>query len=612
MDGSGGHPQGCGNPVSAPSPGPFRRHLERWAPLLLVVGTGIFYLSRLGLAGLYDPNEGMYAEIPREMVLLGDWLTPRFNFIRYLEKPPLLYWLTALAYQLFGITEFSARLATALAAALGVGVVYGIGRDLWGRRAGLVSGLILATSFGYFIFSRIILTDMLFSTLLAATFWGVLRGSLDETPRRGSMLLAYAAMGLAILTKGLIGLAFPVLTLGGFLLLTRDWRFVRRLEPVRGGAVFLAVTAPWHILVGLKNPGFFWFYFVNEHLLRFVGRRHLLDYAPMPLYAFLIMVLVWTFPWSVFLPVALRRAWHRSRGTRLEERGLLFVLLWAASVIGFFALTPSRLEYYSLPAFPALALVVGYLWETEMVLPRDRILASGFSYSCFGLLTIAVGLLPTPWLFPRLEHVSLYNMFTAMDAYSRDIQYGILSNAEVYTVPSYEELVPLLRYATVFLFLGAAAATVSWLCRRPGWTLACLAAMMVPTLVLVQTGIKIFDPHRSIVRLTDVISHELHPGDQIIIEGPYENFASVTFYTGQRSRILRGLFGDLVFGSHYPEAQGTFLEEEEFVRLWRGVGRVFLLTDSPSRIRKLQALDSGPAVLARSGKNWLFSNRAGR
>src|SRR3990172_12466574 len=266
--------------MNTPSPDDLVRRLERWGPLLLLLGTAAFYLARLGLAGLYDPNEGMYAEIPREMVLLRDWLTPRFNFIRYFEKPPLLYWLTALAYRFLGFSELAARLVPALAAVGGVAVTYGIGRDLWGRRAGLVSGLILATSFGYFIFSRIILTDMLFTALLAATYWGVLRGLLGETPRRIPMLLAYAAMGLAILTKGLIGLAFPVLTLGSFLLLTREWRLVRRLELLRGGAVFLAVTAPWHILVGLKNPGFFWFYFVNEHLLRFVGRRHLLDYAP--------------------------------------------------------------------------------------------------------------------------------------------------------------------------------------------------------------------------------------------------------------------------------------------------------------------------------------------
>ncbi len=596
--------------MNTPSPDDLVRRLERWAPLLLLLGTAVFYLARLGAAGLYDPNEGMYAEIPREMVLLRDWLTPRFNFIRYFEKPPLLYWLTALTYQLLGFSELSARLVTVLAAIGGVAVTYGIGRDLWGRRAGLVSGVILATSFGYFIFSRIVLTDMLFTALLAVTCWGVLRGLLDPAPRRGPMLGAYAAMALAILTKGLIGLAFPVLTIGAFLLITRDSRFLRRLELLRGGAVFLAVAAPWHILVGLKNPDFFWFYFVNEHVLRFVAKRHLLDYAPMPLYAYLIMVVVWTFPWSAFLPVALRRYWPRSKPTSREDRGFLFILLWAAFVVGFFALTPSRLEYYSMPAFPALALCVGRLWGAEMAPRSGRALASGLSYSCFGLLTVAVGLLPASWLFPRLENVSLYNMFTAMDAYSRDIQYGILSNAEVYTVPSYEELVPLLQWATLILLVGVASATLAWLRRRPGVTVACLAATMLPTLTFVQTGIVMFEPHRSIVRLADVILREFRPGDQIIIEGPYENFASANFYTGQRARVLHGLFGDLEFGSRYPEAKGTFLEEVEFAALWRGEGRVYLFSDSPSRIAKLQALGLEPLVLGRSGKNWLFTNRA--
>jgi 4-amino-4-deoxy-L-arabinose transferase-like glycosyltransferase len=583
--------------------------LDRWAPLLVLGGTAVFYLMRLGAAGLYDPNEGMYAEIPREMLLLRDWLTPHFNFIRYFEKPPLLYWLTALAYQLFGISAFSARLATALAAIAGVGAVYGIGRDLWGRRAGLVSSLILATSFGYYIFSRIIVTDMLFTALLALTFWAMLRGLLDATPRRSTMLLAYAAMALAILTKGLIGLAFPIITVGAFLLLTRDWGLLRRLELLRGGALFLAVTAPWHLLVGLKNPGFFWFYFVNEHLLRFVGRREM-DYAPMPVYAFLIMVIVWTFPWSLFLPVALRRYWPGAKAASREARGFLFILLWAGAVIGFFALTPSRLEYYSMPAFPALALCVGRLWGAEVSARDDRALARGVSYSCFGLLTLAAGMFPASWLFPRLENISVYNMFTAMDAYSRDIQYRILSNAEVYTVPSFDEMVPLLRWATLILLGGIGAATFARLRHRPGLALACLVATMLPTLNVIQTGIVLFEPHRSVVSLAEVIRSEFRPGDQLIIDGPYENFASADFYTGQRARVLDGHFGDLAFGSRYPEARGVYLEDEEFAGLWRGKGRAFLLSDSPRRLARLQALGSEPVVLGRSGKNWLFSNRA--
>jgi hypothetical protein len=156
-----------------------------------------------------------------------------------------------------------------------------------------------------------------------------------------------------------------------------------------------------------------------------------------------------------------------------------------------------------------------------------------------------------------------------------------------------------------------AAATFAWLRRRPGVTFACLVACMLPTLTLVQSGIVLFEPHRSILRLAEVIRHEFRPGDQIIIEGPYENFASANFYTGQRARMLRGLFGDLEFGSRYPDTRGAFLEEEEFVGLWQGTGRVFLLSDSPSRIAKLRDLAPEPAVLGRSGKNWLFSNRTG-
>ena len=133
---------------------------------------------------------------------------------------------------------------------------------------------------------------------------------------------------------------------------------------------------------------------------------------------------------------------------------------------------------------------------------------------------------------------------------------------------------------------------------------------MIPTLGFVQTGIIMFEPHRSVIHLAAVIRHEFRPGDQLVIEGPYENFASANFYTGQRARVLHGYFGDLEFGARYPEAAGTFLEEAEFAALWRGALRVYLLSDSPSRLSKLKALGAEPIILGRSGKNWLFSNRS--
>lgn len=585
------------------------QRLERWSPLLLLLGTAALYLSQIGAAGLYDPNEGMYAEIPREMLLLRDWVTPHFNFVRYFEKPPLLYWLTAIAYQLFGVSQFSARLVTGLAGVAGVGIVYGIGRDVWGKRAGLLSGLILATTFGYYTFSQIVLTDMLFTALLAACCWALVRGLLDEAPRPACMLAAYASMALAVLTKGLIGIVFPVLTVAAFLLLTRDWRLLHRLEPLRGGALFLAIALPWHLLVGLRNPGFFWFYFVNNHFQRFLGER-MMDYAPLPFYTYLAMVLVWMFPWSIFLPVTLRRFWPRLQGTTREERGFLFVLLWAAAVIGFFACSSSRLEYYSMPAFPALALCVGRMWGAEVSARASRAPTGGLSYSWFGLFTIAVGLVPASLLFPRLKNISFYNMFPAIDAYSRDIQYGIVSQAKVYPVPSFDQLVPLLRGVALIFFVGIGLATCAWLFRRRRLTIACMVATMVPSLAIVHQGIVLFEPHRSILSLAEVIRHEFRPGDLLLIDGPYENFASADFYTGEQARVLGGHFGDLAFGSRYPEAKHLFLTEDKFVRLWQGSERVFLLSDAPDRFEALKALTPGSVILGRSGKNWLFSNRA--
>jgi hypothetical protein len=333
-----------------------------------------------------------------------------------------------------------------------------------------------------------------------------------------------------------------------------------------------------------------------------------LDYAPLPLYAFLIMVAVWTFPWSAFLPVAWWRYWPKARSTDPEERGFLFVLLWAASVIGFFSLTPSRLEYYSMPAFPALALAVGRLWGNELERRRDAP-PGGLVHTCLGLLVLATAFVPAVWLFPRLEGVSLYNMFTAVDAYSRDIQHGIRSRAMVYTTPSYEEMIPLLQAASLMFALGVSLATLACVRRWPRLAFGCLVLSMLSTLTIVQVGIVLFDPHRSTTRLTEVIRAEFRPGDQLIVEGPFENFASANFYTGQRARVLNGLFGDLEFGSQYPEAEGVFLGEEEFAGLWRGRGRIYLLSDSPTRLDTLQRLGGEPVVLGRSGKNWLFTNR---
>ena len=257
--------------------------------------------------------------------------------------------------------------------------------------------------------------------LLTAAFWGFARTLLDPAAPRAAVFGGYAAMGAAVLAKGLPGVLFPTLTVGSFVVLTRDWQLLRRLELARGGALFLALTVPWHLLIANHYPGFLWFYVMNEHVGRFFGHRQLVNYATLPVPTYLVMTMVWFCPWSVFLPAALRRIWPRLRSEGRQERGALFILLWAGIVIGFFAVSASRLEYYALPALPALALCVGRLWGGEMGPAQDRTQPVGLRATWIGLIAFAVCLVPAAYLFPRLERTRFYNLFpnVALPAGSR-------------------------------------------------------------------------------------------------------------------------------------------------------------------------------------------------
>jgi hypothetical protein len=574
-----------------------------------VAGAAGLLLSRLGAAGLYDLDEGVYAEISREMLVLRDWLTPHLDFIAYLEKPPLLFWLNGLAFELFGQSEFSARLPTALAAVAGVGLVIAIGRNLWSPRAGVAAGAVLATSFGYFVFGRMVLPDMLFTVLLTGAFWGFSRALTDEAAPRRVVLAGYAAMAGAVLAKGVIGLVFPVLAVGLFLLITRDWRLLRRLELPRGGALFLLLAAPWHILMAREHPGFLRFYFLNEHLARFLGHRQLQNFASLPVATYLAITVVWFCPWSLFLPAALGRCWPRNLADR-AERGSLLVLIWAGSVVGFFVVSAVRLEYYALPALPALALCVGRFWDRELAAPRDRTRSGGLTATWAGLIGFAVCLVPAACLFPRLEHLRFYNIFPDVAAPVQSAGEAIPASAKIYEVPDFARLVPLFETVVGLIVAGTAASAWAWFRRRPGIALAGLALAMGVGLVTIEDGFRLFEPYRSVARLAGVLRAELRPGDEILVEGKYEQHAGLGFYTGQRVRVYRGAAGVLVYDAQAKDPSGTFVSEEEFIRLWRGPGRVYLLSAAPDGWSRTRALSAQSVLLGRTGNTWLLANRA--
>ena len=323
--------------------------------LLLLIAFGIPFFQSLGRIPLIEPDEGRYAEIPREMLERCDFVTPLLNYVKYFEKPPLHYWLNAVFMSLFGRNEFAARFAGALMGLLSVLLVYHVGRRLFGRRSGLLAALILGTCTGFLAQARLNITDMtLTCTLSASLAFFIVAAREDERHKGLYYHLSYACAALAVLAKGLIGIVFPGAIVFLFLLLTRRWRLLKEMRLATGIPLFLAVAAPWFILVSMRNPEFARFFFIHEHFERFTSTVH---GRYQPLWFFIPILIGTMLPWSLFIPTALRRVW-RERNTA-EGDARLYLVIWAAFIFLFFSKSNSKLVPYILPVFPALALLIG-------------------------------------------------------------------------------------------------------------------------------------------------------------------------------------------------------------------------------------------------------------
>ncbi len=325
----------------------------------------VVWFCNLDYRSLVRPDEGRYAEIAREMAVTGDWTTPRLNGIKYFEKPPLQYWMTAAAYKAFGEDEWTARLWAALTGFAGVLMVAFAGARLFGRRAGLYSAIVLASSILYAAIGHMNTLDMGVTFCLTLGLLGFLlaqRGDASTRETRLWMLLAWAAMGFAFLSKGLIGLALPAAAMVAYALVHRDMSFLKRLEPLAGIAIILAIALPWIIAVSIANPEFAHFFFIHEHFQRFLTQVH---HRTAPWWYFVPVLIAGMLPWTAMLGQALIAACKGDPGGR-SFKPRRFLLLYAAVIFLFFSASQSKLASYILPIFPALALLVGE-W-----LPRVR------------------------------------------------------------------------------------------------------------------------------------------------------------------------------------------------------------------------------------------------
>ena len=365
--------------------------------------------------------EGMYALIPKEMLTSGHWLMPTLNGTRYLDKPPLYYWVNLAAYYLFGVSDRVARLPT-LGICLGeVWLTYLIGRRLLTTRAAWLGGVVLLTSVGFFTLHLQLLTDHLVTLALVAAVAVVVYAGDHPTWPWSVLFLVCLAVGF--LSKGFIGLAFPLLILAGYAWFRREPRLLTLALDPRGWLVFLVLTLPWFIAMEHAQPGFLRFHIMNEQILRFLGRREPPDITPFPLPGFWLFLFIWLLPWGLLLPYALFRFWRQTAWPDHARRGRL-LLLWAAVIVGFFSLSSSRIEYYSLPALPPLALVIGWSLSQSLDSPRDR--AMPIALLCLGCLGLALLV-----LLPYLEQVcaanrrEFFGMFPLLKPVARQVSFWV-------------------------------------------------------------------------------------------------------------------------------------------------------------------------------------------
>jgi len=350
------------SPRPAPASGPSASPLTRRNALALLIVFAVLWFANLDYRRLVHPDEGRYAEIPREMVVTGDWVTPRLDGIKYFEKPALQYWITAAAYEAFGVHPWTARLWPALAGFLGVLFIAYVGLRLGGPTLSLYSAAALGSCLWYAGNAHILTLDAgltLWMSVGLGSFF-LAQQAVRAELRLAWMWAAWAALALATLSKGLIGIVLPGMALVAYSLAARDWTLWRRLHLVSGTVLFLVIAAPWFIAVSARNPGFFDFFFVHEHFTRFLTSEHRRTGA---WWYFLPILVVGLLPWVAVFFAALPRVWRAPSGTN-GFHWQRFALVWSAVIFLFFSASGSKLPSYILPLFPALALIVGWQLST--------------------------------------------------------------------------------------------------------------------------------------------------------------------------------------------------------------------------------------------------------
>jgi 4-amino-4-deoxy-L-arabinose transferase-like glycosyltransferase len=615
--------------------------------LILLALWLVFYCSfTLFTPPLLDDADSVHAEVAREMLVRHDFVTLYANGIRYLEKAPLYYWSMAASFKLFGVSTAASRLPLAFGVLLLALLLESFGRRADGERAGLYAAIITLSSFGIFIFSRINIPDVLVCVWLVLALYVFWRTEALAEPPRWLCWSFAAACALNILTKGLIGIVFPLGIVALALLATRGLRGtltrIRQLHPLSSTFLFLVISVPWHILIALANPtqghpggvtfanghfsvplptdgnvhGWAWFYFVNEQILRYLNLRVPRDYDTVPLWIFLGLIFVWLLPWSAFLPAALTRAlpWRaadfrtrlRSHTLTPEESTSILLLLWAILPLAFFSLS-TRQEYYVLPSLPPMILLISReLVRRNQASTRELaswvMLACGVAAAIFSIFFLIHAQPPAP-------NTDLSTLLSQNPAdYAMSFGHFLDLNARslgMFRLP---------LWLVLSTWLGGSLAY--FLLRRTGRghaaTLALAAASFV-FLFAAWSALVTFSPTLTSEQLARAIAPQLRPQDLIAIHGEYEAGSTLGFYLRRSDlHIVEGRSSNLWYGSFFPDAPRIFETRQNIAQEWSGPQRIFLWQDPSDQQRPPLALPVPVFVIANSGGKQILSNQPNR
>jgi len=534
---------------------------------VIIVVSYIFLFISIGNYSLKEPDEGRYAEIPREMIELNEYVIPHVNYVKYFEKPPLFYWAVALSYKTFGISEWSFRLTNALAAFFTVLVLYLFVRRLFHEDLAFLSSMILLSSFGFFSMARIVTIDMFFTFWLFLALLAFYAYYREKKPMM--VYLFYVSLACATISKGIVALILIGITIVIYLFFEKNLIFLKEMRWIKGFLLYAIITVPWFILISLKERDFLYFFFIDQHVLRFLTTKHKRTGS---LFYFIPVLFAGMLPWSFFIPRGIAYLW------KIKEMKIF--IIWTCVVFIFYSVSRSKLPPYILPIVPSLSIIVGYMfwkqWEYSARFFQEII----FYILLFLIFASAIFLYKSE-LFIRF--------IQGMSQEGYDIMNSLKGFALGITVLSFCSLISLLikkfrQFSAIF---------------------SILMFFSLGVITMIILNLPVIDGLNSTKRLAMLINHKGYQVEYIVNYGSYDH--TLPFYTKKRI-MLASYKGELEMGSQYGDAKRFFLNEEDFFQLFASDARVFCVLKQKRMNRLSQLNFKKITILACQGDRCLISN----